>query len=297
MENNTPNFSQRHPFVFGFMLIVAAVALLVGAMAVFSYWSGPGGWGQPKLGVVHVRGMLTDARPITRWIETLEQKSSVQGVLVRIDSPGGVVAPSQEIFSAIQSLAAKKPVVVSMGSVAASGGYYAAVGAPTLFANPGTITGSIGVKAQLTNFQGLLHKLGIEDETVVSGPLKDATSASKPMTEAERTYMQNMVDDMHEQFVQAIVEGRDMEEEVVRRLADGRAYTGQQAKELGLVDALGSMHDALKFLRQEAEVGSEYALVEGPEREMSLLQWLLSTVGIEWPGTGGGQAHWEFWYE
>ena len=295
--NKTPNFSQRHPFLFGFMLIAAAMALFMGAMAAFSYWSGQaGGWGQPQIGVVHVRGVLTNARPVTHWIETLRQKDRIKGVLVRINSPGGVVAPSQEVYSAVSSLAEDKPVVVSMGSVAASGGYYAAVGAPTIFANPGTITGSIGVKAQLKNFKGLLDKLGIEDETVVSGPLKDATSAAKPMTDAEREYMQGMVDDMHAQFVQAIAKGRDMDLEVVRRLADGRAYTGRQAKDLGLVDALGSMQDALDVLRHKAQVGTDYALVEGPERERSLWQWLLSMVGIQWPGMTG-EPHWEFRYE
>ena len=282
----TNRFSQRHPLLFGLILICVAVALTFGAMAFFSALrSGDMGWFASKVGIVQVQGTIVDSRRTTEWIQRLADDQAVQGVVVRIDSPGGVVAPSQEIYSAVRSLAQKKPVVVSMGAVAASGGYYIACGADRIVANPGSITGSIGVKAQMLSFQGLMHKMGIQDQTVVSGELKDAGSPAHALSEKERIYFQELVDDLHEQFVLAVAQGRNMEVDAVRALADGRAYTGQQAKKVGLVDALGGRQDAIKLLRDMAAIEGTIHRVEGPEEPSSLLSWILG-LAAQWTGAG-----------
>lgn len=274
--------------LFGLTLVCVAVALTFGAMAFFSALrSGDIGWFASKVGIVHVQGTIVDSRRTTEWIQRLAEDEAVQGVLVRIDSPGGVVAPSQEIYSAVRSLAQKKPVVASMGAVAASGGYYIACGADRIVANPGSITGSIGVKAQMLSFQGLMQKVGIQDQTVVSGELKDAGSPTHALSEKERTYYQELVDDLHKQFVLAVAQGRKMELDEVRELADGRAYTGQQAKKVGLVDVLGGRQDAIDLLSEMAGIEGTVHRVEGPEEPSSLLSWILGLVA-KWTGTGSG---------
>jgi len=296
METNRIKFSQRHPLFFGFMLILTAVVTFMVAMAVFNYlfFDGPRLRTQPKLGVVNMSGIITDSRDIVQWIRKLEEDDQVKGVLIRINSPGGVVAPSQEVYRAVYNLAREKTVVVSMGSVAASGGYYAASPAHKIVANPGTLTASIGVKATLTNMQELMRKLGIEDQAIYSGEFKDAGTVMRPMTDEEREYFQALVDDMHDQFVKDVALGRGMEEEEVRLLADGRAMTGRQALEAGLVDELGGRHEAMEILRELAQVDKKVKLVEGPEERISLLRRILGefSLGEAVPG-----PRWVFTYE
>ena len=287
----TSRFSQRHPLLFGLFLVFAAVVLTFGAMAFFSALrSGNIGWFASKVGIVHIQGTIIDSRRTTDWIHRLAEDESVQAVLLRIDSPGGVVAPAQEIYEAVRGLAQKKPVIVSMGAVAASGGYYIACAADRIVANPGTITGSIGVKAQLLSVEDLLQRLGITDRTVTSGRLKNAGSPTQPMSQEERVYFQKLVDDLHEQFVLAVAQGRNMEVEKVRRLADGRAYTGRQAKKSGLVDSLGGMQMAMDQLRDMAGITGRVSYKEGPEEPFSLFSWILGLSG-QWLGmkTGTGQ--------
>ena len=283
-------FSQRHPFLFGMSLVCVAVALTFGAMAFFTALrSGEISWFATKVGVVHVRGTIVESKRTTQWIQRLAEDDAVQGVMLRIDSPGGVVAPSQEIYAAVRRLTQRKPVVASMGAVAASGGYYIACGADRIVANPGSITGSIGVKAQMLSFHGLMHKLGIQDQTVVSGKLKDAGSPTHALSDRERAYFQGMVDDLHEQFVLAVAQGRNMDVDQVRELADGRAYTGQQAKKAGLVDALGGRQVAMEQLRDMAAIEGTIHRVEGPEEPSSLLSWILG-LAAQWTGAGANKG-------
>ncbi len=297
MMKNKPGFSQRHPFVFGFILIIAAVVLITGAMAVFHWWrSGQLAFGQERIGVVHVQGTITSARKVTAWIDRLHRDESVRGLIVRINSPGGVVAPAQEIHAALEKVAPDKPVVASMGSVAASGGYYIACGADRIVANPGTITGSIGVKAKLASFQELMDKVGISDQTVASGELKDAGSPSHPLTPKERAYFQNLVDDLYDQFVKAVALGRGLDVDQVRSLADGRAYTGLQAKGLGLVDILGGMDRAVDEVRSMAGIRDRVALVEGPKEEWSLWSFVFGQSREPDISLWSGQD-WQFRYE
>lgn len=278
----TPSFSQRHPFLFGLALIVAAVALLAGAMAAIRFWFQDNGKAEliasDKLGVVHLDGVIENSRPVVEWIKDLREDKSVKGVLLRVNSPGGVVAPSQEIYTAVRKLAARKPVVASMGTVAASGGYYAASPATRIMANPGTITGSIGVIMELANFEDLFSKIGVKQTSIASGKFKDAGSPFKPMTAEEKAYFEGLVQDMHAQFVTDVAAARNMTVPVVAALADGRALTGRQARQAGLVDDLGGYEDAMAVLRGLAMVPEDVNVVEGPKKEEAWLRELLKSV-------------------
>jgi protease-4 len=283
-------FSRRHPLLFGLILVCTAVALTFGAAAFFrAFTSGGISWFATKVGIVHVRDTIVDSRPVTDWIRSLEEDDAVQAVLLRINSPGGVVAPSQEIHDAVRSLAQKKPVVASMGAVAASGGYYIACAADRIVANPGSITGSIGVMAQMLSFAQLLERMGVKDQTVTSGDLKAAGSPTETLSQREREYFQELVQDLHEQFVLAVAQGRNMDMAKVRKLADGRAFTGAQAHRAGLVDALGSRQAAMEQLRDMAKITGNIHTVEGPEKSRSILSWILGRAA-QWSADQIGKA-------
>lgn len=281
METNPTRskFSERHPLLFGLFLIVLAVALFTGAMAFFRSL---GGKSKPltgdKIGLCKIEGMITDAGEVTAFLRELRQDDSVKGVLLRIDSPGGAVAPSQELYQSVRELAAKKPVVVSMGTAAASGGYYAAAPATLIMANPGSLTASIGVRAEYVNIQGLLDKLGLKSDTLASGKLKAAGSPTQPLTPEQRAYLQGLIMDLHQQFVGDVAEGRKMPLDKVEKLADGRAMTGRQALEAGLVDRLGGQEQALSALRELAKLPDSTPLLEGPEKKLPLLPRLLGAT-------------------
>lgn len=280
------------------MLILVAVALFTGATATLRPTNGIQGslFSRDTLGLVNIKGFISSSQKVTDWIRTLRNDASIKGVLVRIDSPGGAVAPSQEMYMALKRLSAVKPVVVSMGSVAASGGYYIAVGADKIVANPATLTGSIGVKMELANMQGLMDKLGVTHNALTSGDLKNAGSPFQPMTEKERAYLQNIIMDMYEQFVSAIAEGRNMSVEDVKKVADGRAITGRAAKELGLVDKLGDMETATKLLLSLCDSKKELPFKEGPQEEKSFLRELLSAAISLDPASELRQANVRFVY-
>ncbi len=298
METKTElKFSQKHPLFFGFLLIMAAMVLIIGAMAAFTFFvhgDTSDYFVENKLGVVHVRGTITESRSINDWIQRMAEDKKVKGVILRIDSPGGEIAPSQEIYSAVKRLAAKKKVVASFSSMATSGGYYVACGADVIVSNPGSLTGSIGVKAKMSNFQGLMQKLGIREETITSGKYKDAGSAFKPLTPEEKAYFQKMVDNLHMQFVHDVASSRELDEKEVLELADGRALTGEQARNAGLVDRLGGFHTAKKILRKIAHISNDYSLVEGPPQRRSLLQKILGSFV---PPKQVDAPRWEFFYE
>lgn len=269
-------FSQRHPFIFGVGILIAAVVLVMGTTALLrkAFFGGELVSGE-KLGVVHIDGMILDSRPVTEWMMRLREDDDVLGVLIRINSPGGAVAPSQEIYAGVKRLATVKPVVASMSSLGASGGYYVAASAHKIVANPATITGSIGVKMELSNVQDLMEKIGISRDSLVSGKMKDAGSPFKPMTPEEREYMQSVVMDLHSQFVTDVAAGRGMEREKVLELADGRIFTGREAKENGLVDELGDLERSFEVLKEMCKIKGKVAVVEGPEKERSFLLDLL----------------------
>lgn len=249
-----------------FVLSVLLVRLALGERLTIS--SGPG------VGYVEVKGVIVDAEEVVKQLHALQKNDEVKAVVLRIDSPGGVVGPSQEIYQEVKKLAAVKKVVVSMGSVAASGGYYIAVPATTIYANPGTITGSIGVLMKLSNIEGLLGKVGMKAFILKSGEYKDSGSPLRPLTAADRAVLQGVIDNLHDQFIKAVAEGRKLPLAVTRKLADGRIYTGEQALGLKLVDRLGTLQDAVTEAGRLAGIVGEPTLIT-PPRKPALLRDLL----------------------
>ncbi|MFW5837991.1 MAG: signal peptide peptidase SppA, partial [Desulfovibrionaceae bacterium] len=256
----------------------------------------------PKFGVVRVQGMIQDSEWVNDWIYSLRDNDNVIGVILRVDSPGGLVAPSQEIFEAVRDLRSAKPVVASFGSVAASGGYYVAAGATTIVANPASITGSIGVKAQLLDGHKLMQDIGVREEVIASGPYKNAGSFFSPLTKKQREYMENMVMDLHAQFVEDIAQARNMPLKQVQSVADGKALTGRQALDAGLVDHLGSFEAALGILEDICDVQKSLPLVDGPEDDIPLIRRFLGHLGFDaWSLQRlmriGSTPRWIFLYE
>lgn len=232
--------------------LIVFVLLTVGSVLLAVWKSGDGSallTAGAKIAIIPVEGEISDSKEIIKWLHDYAENDSVKGMVVRINSPGGAVAPSQEIFEEIRKLRAEsgKPIVASMDSIAASGGYYIAVACDTIVANPGSITGSIGVIAQWFNVQDLLQWAKLRPETITSGPMKDAGSPYRELTPAEKEYFQQIVQQLHGQFVVAVAEGRKgkLTLDEVKALADGRVFTGQEAKRLKLVDELGNLQDAI----------------------------------------------------
>jgi len=184
------------------------------------------------------------------------------------------VGPSQELYEEVRKLRGKKPVVASMGAVAASGGYYIACGAQKIYANPGTITGSIGVLMQFVNVQDLIEKIGVRGMVVKSGAFKDMGSPIRRMTPEERRLLQAVIDNVHGQFVEAVAAGRGLDGRRVAAMADGRIFSGEQAKELGLVDALGNLQDAVAEAGRMAKIEGEPRVVTPPKKRLSILELL-----------------------
>jgi len=244
-----------------------------------------------KIGVLEVYGPIMESGKLIEDIIDFRDDRSIKAVILRIDSPGGAVGPSQEIYSEIIKLQKKKPVVVSMGSVTASGGYYIAAPAKRIFANPGTITGSIGVIMSFPNYEGLMEKVGVSSVVVKSGRFKDIGSSTRPFSEAERALMQGLIDDVHAQFVEAVSLGRELPAEQVRQMADGRIFSGRQALANGLVDELGGFQDAIGYTSELVGLGKDPDLVYPEAEKPDLLERILnSTLGHI--GLKSGQ-HWQ----
>jgi len=227
------------------------------------------------LGLVEIQGLLLSAKPFVGEIERFRKLPSVRAIVLRVDSPGGAVVPSQEICEAIRRAREHKPVIASMGSVAASGGYYVASAAEKIYANPGTLTGSIGVVMHLRNLQGLLSKFGVSGAVIKSGQFKDAGSPYRKMTPREEQFLQGVSDDIYDQFVDAVCRGRGLKRELVEQLADGKVYTGRKAKELGLVDELGGLETAIQETGKRVGIPEEPRVVAFKRRRRSLADHLL----------------------
>jgi protease-4 len=232
----------------------------------------------PQVGVVEVIGPITDSKKAVQDIRRFVKDDNIKALVIRVDSPGGSVGPSQEIYDAVKKAKAIKPLVVSMGSTAASGGYYIACGADTVYANPGTITGSIGVITQVITVDKLVEKADIEVHTVATGKFKDSGSPFKEFSVDDEVYFRSMIDDIYDQFVEDVAACRKIDEAKVRELADGRVYTGRQAKKNKLVDELGSMQDAVDFVAKKAKLDGEPTLVYPPEETSFLSQALSASV-------------------
>ena len=203
-----------------------------------------------KIGLVRIEGIIKSSDTYLRLLDKLERDEDVKAIVLRVDSPGGVVGACQEIHDKVKEISQKKPVVVSMGSIAASGGLYISVPATKIVANPGTITGSIGVILQSYNVKQLADKIGIKVITVKSGKFKDLLNPFREPDEKTLQILQALIDDSYNQFVKAVAEGRKLPVEKVKKFADGRIFTGRQAKELGLVDELGNFDRAVEVARK-----------------------------------------------
>lgn len=273
-------------------LLFAAVFLLV--LGVLTLGEGVFGL-RGRVAVVEVTGLIADAGPVVEELEAHGEDPSVRAVVVRVESPGGVVAPTQEIHDAIRRLRERgKPVVASLGAVAASGGYYLAAAADHIVANPGSLTGSIGVLIQLAELEGLLRKVGVRYEVVKAGRYKDLGNIARPLSPEERQVLQTLVDEMYDQFVTAVVEGRPaLDRARVLELADGRVYSGRRARELGLVDSLGGLEDAIRKAAELAGIPGRPKVVR-PRRGFrlrDLLEWVQGGVDVPaWLRGGRGAS-------
>ena len=223
----------------------------------------PGG---EKVALIRIEGMIMDSKDTVDEIKEYVKDPSIKVIVLRIDSPGGAVAPAQEIYEEVRKAATKKKVIVSMGSIAASGGYYIASPATKIVANPGTLTGSIGVIMEIPNIEGLMNKLGIKTEVVKSGRHKDMASLFRGIKKEEREILQNVLDDVHDQFIKAVAEGRKMLYDDVKKIADGRIFTGGQALKAGLIDELGSLEDAVQTAAKLSGIKGEPVVISKKER-------------------------------
>ena len=240
--------------------------------------------GGAKVAVVEVEGIIVDGSAAVRELREHADNTSVRAVVLRVNSPGGVVAPTQEIFAAIQRVRkGGKPVIASLGAVAASGGYYVATAADRIYASPGSLTGSIGVVMQMANIEGLLKKVGVEYVVVKAGSYKDVGNLARSMSPEERKMLQALLDDVYTQFVDAVAEGRGLERQEVLAFADGRIYSGQQALALKMVDELGGFEDAVEAAGKLANISGRPRLIY-PRKKFSFKDFLESRLGL--PGTG-----------
>lgn len=265
-----------------FWRVVAVLAVLVCALVGASLVRNAAGLSRGAyVARLDVTGLIGENRALNTAVAGLAKDASAKALLVRIDSPGGSVAGGESLHDAIAKVAAKKPVVVVMGGTAASAGYMIAVPAARIWAHEATLTGSIGVLLQAGEVSGLLDRLGITAETIVSGPLKNQPSFTAPISPAGREVLQALVMDMYDQFVGMVATGRHMDPEQVRALADGRAYTGRQALKLGLIDAIGDEQDARGWLAHERGVAEALPLRD-VKTEKTSLQKLLGAFGPPW---------------
>lgn len=267
------------------------IAIALFAFVFMTLFSGTGGMPIAGLGgdigLVEVYGVLEEysGRPIIDQLDKWSDNSSIKAIVLHVNSPGGGVSISQEIYDAINRVRDNgKPVVVSMASVAASGGYYIACAADKIVANPGTLTGSIGVIMQFYTGDQLMDKIGLKTETVKSGDLKDVGTFDRDMTEEEELMLRAVVMDSYEQFVEVVAVGRDKEKESVYLVADGSIFTGQQAFNLGLVDTLGGLNEAIELAADLAHLEGEPKVVRPYKREKLGWMDLLGSVAEEVSG-------------
>jgi protease-4 len=267
--------SKSTKWFLGILLVLAVVAagITILFLAAFgtsgesteTVWTGGSGG---KIAVVDLKGEILSSDEVVRQVKKYREDRSIKAILLHIDSPGGAVVPSQEMYEEVRKTRdGGKPVVVSMGSLAASGGYYVACGGSRLVANRGTLTGSIGVISMFLQMEEALKKLGLGVRTIKSGKLKDAGVSTRSMTAADEKYFQQLMDDVHRQFMEVVSRERKLSVEKIRGIADGRVYTGEQAVKLGLIDTLGTFQDAVSITARLAGIIGEPTLVKTRKRQ------------------------------
>lgn len=259
----------------GFIVFLIVVSLVLTLIS-----GGPSSVLKGKVALVKIEGVLgvdVDTTSIIEEVKHYRKDSSIKAMVLRVNSPGGAVAPAQEIYAELKKFSKEKSIVASMGTLAASGGYYVSIAAEKIVANPGTMTGSIGVIMEIPNVEGLMDKVGIRTEVIKSGRHKDMASMFRGMSKEERGLLQTLLDDVHEQFIEAVAEGRNMDIADVRKIADGRVFTGRQAIALGLVDELGTLEDAILIAAQFGGIEGEPEVVS-KKRHFSLMDLLRGDI-------------------
>lgn len=268
----------------GCLIAILVILFLVGVSVIAFSFLGKDKWtlmAREKVGVVEIKGLIADSRATLKQLDRFADDAAIKAIVVRINSPGGAVGPSQEILREIEKIKGKKKVVASLGTVAASGGYYIACGANLIMANKGTATGSIGVLMQFTNVEGLTKKIGLDFFTLKSGHYKDVGSPFRTMTPEEKEYLQHLLDNIYQQFLSDVARNRKLPLEKVKSLAEGKVYTGLEAKQLGLVDEFGNLEDAIQKAGELGGIKGKVEAAYPPKEGFSLLRFFLGEEGEE----------------
>jgi protease-4 len=267
---------KKHPVLLGFMVFGVLLGLFVISVWALFYFTSrdESFWGREKVAIIEIKGVILDPQPAIEKLIRFRKNEQVKAIILRIDSPGGGVGPAQEIYTEVKRTQREKKVLASVGSVAASGGYYIACAADSIMANPGSITGSIGVIVESLNIEELLKKVGLRSNVVKSGKHKDIGSPMRTMTAEEHKLLQGVLDSIHEQFIQAVADGRRIPVEQVRPLADGRIFSGNQAKDLGLIDFLGNLEDAITLAAQMGGIKGEPEVIYPEKKRFSIFEIL-----------------------
>lgn len=277
-------YVRNHPFLF-FLLVTGAMATLcVVAITIIVVVVSDGtiDIDGERVGVIEINGPIIDSQRIINDVKLFRDNEAVKALVIRINSPGGGVGPSQEIYREIRRTLARKKVIASMGAVAASGGYYVAAAADGIVANPGTITGSIGVIMGYTNFEELMEKIGLTAVVIKSGEYKDLGSPSRPMTDREKALLEEVTGDIHRQFVADVAQGRKLEVAAVAAIADGRIITGEKAVDLGLVDRLGNFQDAVQWAGELAGIEGDPKILYPEKEKLPFLQYFMESALQLW---------------
>ncbi len=261
--------------IFYFLLFLVLVALIP--------FKGMFGAKTEKVGLITVDYAITSSSQFNKELDYLIDRGDIKDVVLRLNTPGGGVASSQEIYSRIISEKNKSNInfIASMESVAASGGYYIAIAADEIFANPGSITGSIGVIMEYPIIDELLETVGIEYNTIKSSSFKDSGSPFRDMTSEEKKYFQELIDDLYNQFIKAVSDERDISIDRVREIANGKVYSGKQAYEIGLVDTLGSLNDVLDYIKSKREYKNKIEVVNMPNEENSIFDFIFNILSYK----------------
>ena len=254
---------KSRPLLIVLTILLVVAIVLGGTLLLVRHFFNPSSTGlfEEKIGVVSINGTISSSKKISSELVKFAKDDSIRAIILRINSPGGGVGASQEIYREVQKITPQKPVVVSMGSVAASGGYYVAAPATKIVSNPGTITGSIGVFIKFVRLEELLNKIGVDLEIVKSGELKDMGSPDRKLTQRDRDILDALIKDLQGQFVTAVASGRNLSVEKVQEIADGRIFSGARAKDLGLVDFMGNFQDAVEIAKKIVGIKGDVALV------------------------------------
>ena len=272
---------RKHPMISAFLVVILFCAAILGVIGFFSWMTDTGGThivSGDKIAVIQVNGPIADSKAVVGELIRHRERADIKAIVLRVDSPGGAVAPSQEIYREVKKTAREKTVVASMGNLAASGGYYVLCGADLILANPGTITGSIGVLFQFNNFRELFDKIGLESVVVKSGKYKDIGSPTREMVPEERALIEGVLENVHAQFLKCVIQERELGYDAVETISDGRFFSGEQAKDLGLVDSLGTLQDAIEVAAWMGGIEGKPQVVYPEKKRRKILDLVFDTM-------------------